>query len=277
MPNFGEPSQSEIDRRGIGLLAPETIDTRGLRNELMATQLGLYTGLPVDQPMNPPADPDSWKVSPNAMGKARAPKLLRGRLGMWQVENQPPEGTNVRRARSINFLFNPNTISHSYAFDSSALAENARAAGDDAPVLMSGQSVQWKLYFNRTYEVSKNARNPGTLADITALERVLGVKKPGAGVAANQVVVIFGATEGGIPFGYTGWITNASIEHRMFSHRMIPTVTEVDIQLARRMIPDTIAPPNEFGNTSTYGSLSVGARPTVTRGSQPGQGGVPAR
>jgi len=266
MPNFGAPGVVKN-----GYLTAETIDSRKSKIALRSQNFGVGTALSPDRAYNPPADARAWAVSPTGMGIHRAPQLLRGRISMWDAEDEVIEGASKRHARSVNFLYNPNSITHSYTFDSSAIPPPSKSPDDKASVLMSGQSAAWKLYFNRQYETAyfpnDEDKNVGTLADVQALERLLGISKPGEGVAAQLTIVVFGATPGGIPFGYVGWITSLNVNHLMFNHRMIPTVSEVDIQMARRMMPDATGGGSGSGKPGTILNGLVqapAAKPTQT-------------
>lgn len=236
MPNFGSPGGSA--------------DTVAAPGQWRISQMNEGTGVALDpdRPFNPPAHPKAWAVPPGGMGKDRAPQLLRGRISQWGVEKRRLPGSSRERSRSLNFLYNPNTITHTYSMDTSSIPPDYRPGVDkETPNLITGQSVAWKLYFNRQYDVVDPGDDPdrrnGVLADVQALERVMGSYRPGEGVAASPALVVFGASggaDGGVPFAYWGWISSLSVNYYQFTHRMIPTVAEVDIQLSRRMAPSGI-------------------------------------
>jgi hypothetical protein len=258
---FGSPTEQQVDAatRNGGFSTATTIDTRQSKIAMQEQAMGAATYLDPDRAYNPPPDARAWAVSPTGMGSARAPKLLRGRLSMWSAEKTKIPGASQKRSRSLNFLYNPNTITHSYEFDPSSIPPPSLQPDDESPVLMSGQSVAWKLYFNRQYDVmagndadGNDVRNNGVLADVQALERILGVYKPGMGVSAQLVLAVFGSTRTGLPFGYFGWITQINVTYMMFTHRMIPTVAEVDIQMARRMMPTTVESVPNTGAGTAY-------------------------
>lgn len=261
---FGSPDQATVDwaTHGTGMRTAETIDTRQSKRNMVSQSMGAGTYLDPSRAYNPAADPRGWAVSPTGMGRARAPKLLRGRLSMWEREVMDVPGSNGRKSRSVNFLYNPNTVTHSYEFDASAIGPMSRQGEDvKTPVLMSGQSVAWKLYFNRQYDVNDNRGDPdkraGVLADVQALERVMGVFKEGVGVAAQICIVVFGSTQDALPFGYYGYISSVQVNYLMFTHRMIPTVCEVDIQMAIRMVPEG-TPSTASGEATQSRATSMG-------------------
>lgn len=222
-------------------MRPTTIDTSRIRGTLIGQSSGTsHTHLNPNTPKNPPFDGRVTRDTYAGFGEARKPQLLRGRMGLWQPEKISIPGTGDRKyTRSVDFLYNPTTISHSFEFDQSAVPAASRQAEDLGRNLMTGQSLNWSLLFNRTYEMAYQ-RSPedrsGVLEDTKALEYMIGTAD-GQGTQAVEVVVVFGATRGGKPWAFFGWIINASIDYLMFNHRMIPMVAKVDLTLARRWVP----------------------------------------
>jgi hypothetical protein len=298
---FGAPTQT-----GPGLLAPDTIDSKTLKqNFIDQSKPGTADSaahLDPNQNYNPPFDHRIWQQPPGGMGAARAPKLLRGRLSMWERPNRggrvaltPENGAS----RSLNFLYNPTTISHSFAFNADIPPPDASSDQDVGVILMQGQSVNFRLIFDRQYDSAyspegkdstpgKGSDSSGVLADTTALQYMLGTYN-GEALLSTFVLVMFGATKGNKPFGYFGYIIGCEINYLMFNHRMIPTRCEVDITLARRFVPDALSmrdpatreatrgvraraasaaiPPPELGN-GDYGIFTQRVRSTADNGAR---------
>lgn len=279
MGNFGAPGLG-LDNFVTGNTVADTVAAPGQQAISDQTYEGTRTHLNPDRPYNPPGHPRSWGVSPTGMGRQKAPQLLRGRISMWGMEQGGPiPGASRSYSRSLNFLYNPNTITHSYSMDPNSIPPEARVALDKAtPNLISGQSVAWKLYFNRQYDVADPRGDPdrksGVLADIAALERMMGVTLPGEGIQAVPLLVVFGTTAnlwdsavgvaGGRPFAYWGFISSLTINYLMFTHRMIPTVCEVDIQLSRRLAPEVTAPSDAYAHGDAQANLGAALNPTTT-------------
>jgi hypothetical protein len=243
--------------------SPITIDTSKMREPLInqATK-GLGALLNPNLPKNPPFDGRITKDSYAILGP-RKPQLLRGRMGLWKPEWNTLPGASKKYVRSLDFLYNPSEISHSFEFDQSAVPGPSRNDQDLGRNLMTGQTINWSLLFNRTYEVAYNGvrggdnadgTTSGVLADTKALEYMLGTPD-GQGTQAVEVVVVFGATPGGKPWAFFGWIIQASISYLMFSHRMIPTVAKVDLSLARRWVDMTTVAAGD--NTSTPANTTL--------------------
>lgn len=248
---------------------PTTIDTSKFRPILVNQSEGIGALLDPNRPMNPPFDGRITKDSYALLGKNRKPQLLRGRMGLWRPETLSLPGTGDKKlVRSVNFLYNPSEIQHSFEFDTSAVPGPSRSSDDLGKNLMTGQSLNWTLLFNRTYEVGYHTGpaddlESGVLADTKALEYMLGTPD-GQGTQAVEVVVVFGATPGGRPWAFFGWIIQANISYLMFSHRMIPTVAKVDLTLARRWVD------NDFVDDGVYNPSNV--MPTTNADGSPGSG-----
>lgn len=235
---------------------PTTIDTSGMRGRLANQMKGVGALLDPNRPKNPPFDGRITKDSYALLGKSRKAQLLRGRMGLWKEESLQLPGASRKHTRSFDFLYNPSEISHSFEFDQSAVPGPSRSPDDLGRNLMTGQSINWSLLLNRTYEVGYFAPpmhpdlESGVLADTKALEYMLGTPD-GQGTQAVEVVVVFGATPGGKPWAFFGWIIQASIQYLMFSHRMIPTVAKVDLTLARRWVDNDFVDDGVFNPGGT--------------------------
>lgn len=240
--NFGIPTQSQVTAlKGAAYQAAAGVNTEAVLARYVAEGKSSFGTRLLDpnQRTNPPFDPRIWAVpgGPSAPGMPKG-RLLRGRMTMMHVDPTSIAGA-PKLKRALNFLWNPQTISHGYSFDSSVLPAGFQNPDDVGQPIQNGQSVGWNLIFNRMYEVMENANHPGVLGDTQALEYMLGAWD-GTAIRATQMLVVFGTTGDAKPFAYTGYITNANVEYTHFSHRMIPTIAAVSITLARRFFPNVV-------------------------------------
>lgn len=154
---------------------------------------------------------------------------------------------------SMYFMFNPNQIITSFGFDPSVYPSNATYAQIDGqiPVPIPGaannQSVSWSLLFDRTYDMFKDPKNRGTLRDIAALYNILGAFTNAGIPMVNSVEVIFGRTETGQIWGFTGYLSAITITHGIFRYNMIPVRTEVDLTLTAYYVNSQAAAGNGNG------------------------------
>jgi hypothetical protein len=244
---FRAANQGEVDayyrrnnrRSGYTGYSPTQTDhalTRIRANDAYLSTAALHP----DKPVNPKFHPAI--TSHGNVGGGLPSGLIRGR--MTQIAREPakfPDARNTHR-RAVQFLYNPQAIAMNYSFETTALPPEAQDPTSAATpsYAASGQSLSWRLYFNRMYEVAEDPENMGVLADVQALEYLVGTYS-GLGMAAMEVLVVFGNTPRLRPFAFVGHIVNLDVQYLNFSYRMIPTTAMVDVSLARRFVGQDIA------------------------------------
>jgi hypothetical protein len=218
---------------------------RTLGNMRLSDSYLAEAALDADQDRNPKFHPAI--TARGAAGGNGAGGLIRGRLVQVAQEPTPMPGAGGGPAiasrtyrRIVQFLYNPTAINMSYSFDESQYPPVSQGmASLSTPTLGgTGQSLSWQLYFNRMYEVAENTEHMGVLADVQALEYLMG-SHSGVGLNVVQVMAVFGNTPALKPFAFTGHIANLDVNYVQFSYRMIPTVAMVDITLVRKFTSST--------------------------------------
>jgi hypothetical protein len=237
----------------------QAVDLAAVRGNIAADNGTAARLLDVNSTLNPKFDPRIYAQSTAAVRHGTGP-LVRGRLSHWDQEKTAIAGAAGTYTRALNFLYNPNAIQHQYAFNEDFPNAGSIKPEDQSRALMTGQTVMWTLLFNRTYEMHKDIEHPGVLGDITALEYLLGGLDTGTGITSVQSLVVFGATPKLKAFAFSGWITGVTIRYGMFTHRMMPSVAEVDLSMTRRhMTTDTGTTPPGTTSTTEIGTADGGA------------------
>lgn len=190
---------------------------------------------------NPPAWPGSYGGNP-----ATAPQrigVLRNIAGSVGQGNQVFSLYFIFNPNQIvvNFATNPGQIPPSYLYNNSAQTDIADAnSGTGAspttvPNFTNSQTVSWSLIFDRTYDMLFDANpdeNRGVLKDMAALYNLMGSFDGQAGVpVSTPCQVVFAETASGQLWGFTGFISVATITYGIFRHNMIPSRVEIDLQM----------------------------------------------
>jgi hypothetical protein len=205
------------------------------------------------------------------------PHLQKGYM-IWDVAsgNLGYKGGPYNGRATFNFMYNPQQVAAQFSIESNqaqaALLYNMPGASSVLAIPLS-QSVQWTLYFDRTYEVNFNTPNGtandpaiiGVQADIVQLMQFTGmlsnlaaglqkIKTPvvnKGGVMMNIFSwVYFGQNVGqnGAPttrlaaenrLGYYGFINGWDVTYTAFTQNMVPYRATVDISF--QMLPSTSA------------------------------------
>lgn len=151
--------------------------------------------------------------------------------------------TNVaspgQQAYFLYFLYNPNEIQVSFSINTSQIPATilySNLAGTNpVPALLQSQTVSWTLFFDRTYDMlydTNPGENRGVLKDTAALYNILGSFNGQAGVPqALPVQVVFGQSDSGQLWGFTGFVSSVSIDYGIFRHNMIPSNCQVQLAL----------------------------------------------
>lgn len=203
------------------------------------------------------------------------PHLQKGYM-IWDVQsgNVGYKGGPYNGRAVFNFMYNPQQVSASFAIESNqaqaAMLYNAPGASSVLAIPLS-QSVNWTLYFDRTYEVNYNkpngtANDPaiiGVQADVVQMMQFTGmlsnmasglshIKTPvvnKGGVMMNIFSwVYFGqnvnqagqhntrmAAENRL--GYYGFINSWSVNYTAFTQNMVPYRAQMDVSF--QMLPST--------------------------------------
>ena len=199
------------------------------------------------------------------------PAWAPNRVGMMRNVPGTVPGLGPGGYGTMYFQYNPNQIAVSFNLNQTSIPPaflygTGSAAGDtynnfdpskqdpnntatDAkpiPNLTQGQSVSWSLLFDRTYDMLYSpdpGANRGTLKDIAALYSLMGTfETAGAVPVSTPIQVIFGVTDQGNIWGFTGFITGVSINYGLFRYDMIPSKAEVDITMMTSYV-GPISPP----------------------------------
>jgi hypothetical protein len=214
--------------------------------------------------------------------------------------NQEPGIDNTHKLYGFRFLYNPTTISMGYGF----------ADGFDPSLLLSGQdpfnfvtpingsTFQLSLLINRiddmkyldktgikaqtnpyprkiSDDTAKKIRKMGTMYDIEYLLSVISGYKLKTKFRGNTAD--FGYL-GGTPFllklneymKYSVYCSGLTVDHAMFDHRMVPTLTNVSITLTRYVDNSTTVthddPPPAGKSTTSTPTPSTARVPATTNG-----------
>jgi len=148
------------------------------------------------------------------------------------------------------FMYNPNDIQVSFQFDTSQYPPNFLASGNTgsnmsvATAGVTNQTVSWTLYFDRTYDMMDGADpggSRGVLKDIGALYSVLGTFATGNSALGIPILtlceVVFGQTNDGQIWGFTGLISAVNIDYGIFKYNMIPSKCEVQLSMNCVYVP----------------------------------------
>jgi hypothetical protein len=187
----------------------------------------LPTSSQTGAPINPYGGMPRWPIS--RVGFMRS---LPGALG----------GTSQQY--TLHFIYNPGEVDVSFSMNQSQYPPNYLLSNTNvtdntiAAPITNAQNVHWQLLFDRTYDMMYDADpdgNRGVLKDIGALYLMLGTFEGGADSAAvpmsTLVEVIFGQTNNGNIWGFTGFLNAVSITYPIFRHNMIPSRALVDINM----------------------------------------------
>jgi hypothetical protein len=145
----------------------------------------------------------------------------------------------------VNFATNPGQIPPSYLYSGStpsSLSDIATANGGTGtassatvPNFTNSQTVSWSLIFDRTYDMifdTNPDENRGVLKDVAALYNLMGSFDGQAGVpVSTPCQVVFAETASSQLWGFTGFISVATITYGIFRHNMIPSRCEIDLQM----------------------------------------------
>lgn len=253
--------------------------------------------LPSVQNSNLPFDPRITTYQPvgtpdrNGSVNDREVDVLRGFI---RTDPSKLDGLNRKvQNRYLFFLYNPSTISTSYAVETSPAATAAVADAmsgsrqGEADILSAGlqQSLDFALLFDRTFEVMGGDKE-GAWRDVRAALSLVGVLDPVASSGGDIYSVTdalitgpmvmracffhFGNQKGGLT--YYGYPTSLSIEYTHFSKDMVPI--RVGMRISAMMFPSNVnlfeptsvtsGPNRAPNNRSPYNQLYNYIRPPLS-------------
>lgn len=206
---------------------------------------------------NPPAAAGSYGGNP-----AWAPK----RIGVMRNS----VGSGLSKSYSLYFIFNPNTVTAQIGTTPGANPPNYYAEDTTVPGLINTQTVSWSLIFDRTYDLlygdkhnGDGGNSRGVLEDVAALYNIMGTYESGGGTPMSTMVeVAFAQEKSGQLWGFTGFITSATITYGIFRYDMIPSHAEVAITMQTVYIGN--APTTKKSKTSK--TVSTAASSPVVNG-----------
>lgn len=198
------------------------------------------------------------------------------------------------------FLFNPNEVDKSYAFDPSATGAlpamyQPSATQGELQGLALNQTFSFNLLFDRTYEAwqgplpSQNQTKwgPGPYQwgaqwDVWAVERLVGIYgqayggTPSGPPVASQVRVnlansknpqsLARNTRGGSSLTFTGWLSSISVQYTRFDASMVPTRASVALsflQIYANGQPSPVLPAQTATAGASTGNILGSAAPPV--------------
>lgn len=175
----------------------------------------------------------------------------------------------------LNFLYNPSYITVTYSSNDSVLPNHVLTGLQQAAsaLIPNMQQVTFNLQFDRSYEVYDQVGpeprgrakklSTGVYADISALERLVGINSANDGYLGGQgpilplpLYVFFGDPNlNRKPLGYYGYINEITVEYSHFGANMTPIRALVGIgftQLVKNaeggiVDPTTTAAPETTG------------------------------
>lgn len=167
------------------------------------------------------------------------------------------------RAYFMYFLYNPNQINVALTVNASGLpslpAINNKYNVPPVPNNPTGQVISWTLFFDRSYDAVYGVdqvalQNRGVLGDVAALYNLMGVfVANGDTPVMFPVQVMFGQSATGAIWGFTGFITDASITYGLFTSNMIPFRCTIDLSMMAMYVPETIpgGPPSSSDSSAS--------------------------
>ncbi len=172
---------------------------------------------------------------------------------------------------TLYFLYNPNEVDVAFTVDQSQMPANYlfsqgvssgssgfNSATTAAPIT-AAQTVSWTLLFDRTYDMLYDSNpdgNRGVLKDVGALYLLMGTfTSVGAVPMSTLCEVVFGQTDNGDIWGFTGFISGAQITYPIFRHNMIPSRAQVGLSMTALYVAATPPP----GSTTSSAATSVSA------------------
>jgi contractile injection system tube protein len=169
------------------------------------------------------------------------PVIHHGNISRYSTDTADQDRSRVR------FLFNPSDVTVNYSanvWEAPATEQLPGFLGQ--PSAGAGLTFQFTLMFDRTYELWRstglgpagtdtgnilaNVADPGVLADVHALERLVGINSSGVGSSKNMAIIpwplLFTL---GTMLSFTGFMDSMTVSYLHFSHRMVPTRCSVAI------------------------------------------------
>lgn len=181
---------------------------------------------------------------------------------------------------TLNFLYNPGEVDVSFQTNPAAMPSNYNTAltqaaqnanspyassSTTAAPIVSSQTVSWTLLFDRTYDMMYDPDpngNRGVLKDIGALYLLMGTFLGGGAVPMSTLCeVVFGQTDNGDIWGFTGYISGAQIAYPIFRHNMIPSRAEVQLTMVTVYVGATANTGSTAGGAA---AIPAGATSTTT-------------
>jgi len=168
-------------------------------------------------------------------GLANGPQLARGQMYQAVAGTLPGSKSKKKGRIGFDFLYNPTQVEHDNTVQFSVLPPAQQGAGSGgggtgnaAAALTPGSAqVSWDLILDRTYEVWKNPRHPGVLADVRQLEAMVGYTPESPFMEATAVYVVFGDPAQAFSgrqnvLWYYGWLQNYSVIYTNWTQYMVP-------------------------------------------------------
>lgn len=250
---------------------------------------GMTAGIGPEQQSNPQLGhnlganlPWAWNAGPTGpplrWGVMRTdPRLALPNLSSLYPYNGTPGGLNPA-SYYLYFLYNPTQIVDVMSVDTSTITP-AQVVGQNPSSFVNpkpsvgaanSHSVSWSLFFDRTYDVlysSNPGAERGVLKDVAALYNVMGAFTTGGTTPIlYPVEVVFGQTAAGDIWGFTGFVSAATVTYGVFRYNMIPTRCTIDLTMTAvylgPQVPSNDAPPGSALNSNLTQSGS-GAPGTV--------------
>lgn len=150
-----------------------------------------------------------------------APKVTRGFLQVYNTQTFNAEG------EKLNFLYNPNQFTVSYAIQDDAIPITSQdpvgnGGGVGGPTQIA---VSFQLLFNRSFEVAYYHDQEGVRHDIDCLEHMLQVSAMSPYLTKTIVLkMVLGAN-----LTFFAYVTALNITYAYFNQDMVPMQASVDI------------------------------------------------
>lgn len=250
------------------------------RQKVNLSRLTLESGMTAD-----------YGVPPH--GAAENPKAFRGTYG-GNPDLQPLRVGILRsvpglvtskggkiQTYAMYFIFNPTEIVASFVTNVNNIPPQYVYGGSGTgalpkvPNVTNAQTVSWSLIFDRTYDMLYGGDARGVLADVAALYSLMGSFESTSGVPmATLCQVVFGKAGTHI-WGFTGFISSATITYGIFRKNMMPARCQVDLQMTTVYVSDQVTNKTTKSSSSNFGTLSklsaAGAR--TVGAARKGEGG----
>lgn len=223
MPAVGDVStyQQQFDERHrtVGVMARGVDVFAGVKFK------GFIFALNTPAPTNPDGSPKGAALGMTLNAAVGAVNRLKN-----PASDDDFGATTQGPADTVNFLYNPSSITVSYQANPNVLPfATLDPSQIGQPTGNNGPTISFDILFDRTYEVGDGSML-GVLTDILALERLCGISADSPVMALSPVVIGFSSPQ---QFIFKALLTSMEVQYTHFSQYMVPMRCGVSLTAQR--------------------------------------------